>query len=98
MNEIITLLSLLSQTLPPKTLKPLILIVEAMLAMTGRVTMLGLSRWTEKGGSYRTLQRFFKEQIDWGKLRWPLIKQHLTGVQETYISADDEVVVTKSGK
>jgi len=39
----------------------MILIVEAMLAMTGRVTMLGLSRWTEKGGSYRTVQRFFKD-------------------------------------
>jgi hypothetical protein len=33
----------------------LILICEAMLAMTGRVTMLGIARWTEKGGSYRTL-------------------------------------------
>jgi len=31
----------------------------ALLAMTGRVTMLGISRWTGKGGSYRTLQRFF---------------------------------------
>ncbi len=98
MNEIITILSLLSQALAPKTLKQLIVIVEAMLAMTGRVTMLGLSRWTEKGGSYRTLQRFFKEKIDWGKLRWLLIKQHLTGVQGTFILAAYEVVVTKSGK
>ena len=32
--------------------------------MTGRVTMLGLSRWAEKGGSYRTVQRFFKEKTD----------------------------------
>jgi putative transposase len=29
-------------------------VVAALLAMTGRVTMLGLSRWTGKGGSYRT--------------------------------------------
>jgi len=34
------------------------LIIEATLSMTGRVTMLGISRWTEKGGSYRTVQRF----------------------------------------
>jgi len=34
-------------------------LVPAMLAITGRVTMLGLSRWAEKGGSYRTIQRFF---------------------------------------
>jgi hypothetical protein len=39
MNEIIAILSLLSPTLAPKTLKRLIVIVEAMLAMTGRVTI-----------------------------------------------------------
>lgn len=98
MNEIITILNILSPTLAPKTLKQLTVICEAMLAMTGRVTMLGIARWTEKGGSYRTIQRFFKQQIDWGKLRWLLIKQHLTGVQGTFILAADEVVVTKSGK
>jgi putative transposase len=54
-------------------MKQMILLVEAMLAMTGRVTMLGLSRWTEKGGSYRTVQRFFKEKIDWSSLCWQLI-------------------------
>ncbi|MDQ7057108.1 MAG: hypothetical protein Q9N62_01010 [Ghiorsea sp.] len=26
--------------------------------MTGRMTMLGLSRWSVDGGSYRTVQRF----------------------------------------
>jgi len=30
-----------------------------MLSMTGRVTMLGVSRWAGPGGSYRTVQRFF---------------------------------------
>jgi hypothetical protein len=31
-----------------------------MIAMTGRVTMLGPSRWTEKGGTFgRSVQRFF---------------------------------------
>jgi len=75
------------------------IIIEATLAMTGRVTMLGISRWTEKGGSERTVQRFFKEQLDWGLLRWLLIKQHIgTSLTKTYILAGDEVVVTKSGK
>ena len=63
MDEIITTLSILNPSLATRTLKRLTLIVEALLAMTGRVTMLGLSRWTEKGGSYRTVQRFFKEKI-----------------------------------
>ena len=52
MNEIITILETLSSTLSKKTLNQLIVIVEATLAMTGRVTMLGISRWTGKGGSY----------------------------------------------
>jgi hypothetical protein len=51
MNEIITILNTLSPTFAPLTLKRLSLIVEAMLSMTGRVTMLGLSRWAEKGVS-----------------------------------------------
>lgn len=98
MNEIITILNTLSPHLTPRTLKQLILIVEAVLAMTGRVTMLGLSRWTEKGGSYRTMQRFFKEKIDWPALRWQLIKQHLVGTKGVWLLVGDEVMVTKSGK
>jgi putative transposase len=98
MNEIIAILNALSPTVTPLTLKHLSLIVEAMLSMTGRVTMLGLSRWTEKGGSYRTVQRFFKAKIDWSALRWQLIKQHLTGVDEVWLLLGDEVMVTKSGK
>lgn len=82
----------------PRTLNQLTIIVEALLAMTGRVTMLGLSRWTEKGGSYRTVQRFFKEKIDWSALRWQLVKRHLVGSKGVWLLAGDEVMVTKSGK
>jgi putative transposase len=98
MDEIITTLVTLSPTLAPHTLKQLTIIVEAMLSMTGRVTMLGLSRWTEKGGSYRTVQRFFKEKINWSTLRWQLIKQHTQGVKGIWLLIGDEVMVTKSGK
>ena len=76
MNEMIATLEVLRPALCSRTMNQLIVIVEAMLAMTGRVTMLGISRWIEKGGSYRTLQRFFKEEHDWAQLRWLLIKQH----------------------
>lgn len=60
--------------------------------------MLGLSRWTEKGGSYRTIQRLFSTQIDWPVLRWHLIKPLVIKVKGVWILAGDEVVVTKSGK
>ena len=62
MHEIIATLSTLSPHLNRRALNQLAIIVEAVLAMTGRVTLLGLSRWTEKGGSYRTMQRFFGEK------------------------------------
>ena len=98
MTEIIATLSALSPHLNRRTLNQLTLIVEAVLAMTGRVTMLGLSRWAEKGGSYRTVQRFFGEKIEWPKLRWQLVKQHLAGAKGVWLLTGDEVVVTKSGK
>jgi putative transposase len=41
------------------TIRHFRVITLALLAMTGRVTMLGISRWTGQGGSYRTVQRFF---------------------------------------
>ncbi len=93
MNEIIAILNTLSPDISSRTLKQMILIVEAMLTMTGRVTMLGLSRWTEKGGSYRTVQRFFKEQIDWAALRWQLIKQHTQEDKGVWLLIGDEVMV-----
>ena len=77
MNEIITTLEVLSPALCSRTLNQLIIIIEATLAMTGRVTMRGIFRWTVNGGSERSVQRFFKEQLDWGMLRWLLIKQHI---------------------
>ena len=58
MPDIMMVLARLSHGLKATTVRRLAVIVEAMLAMTGRVTMLGLSRWTESGGSYRTVERF----------------------------------------
>jgi len=98
MIEIIALLSSLSQCLEPTTLRQLGRIVLAVLAMTGRVTMLGMSRWSEKGGSYRTVQRFFETSIPWAQVLWVFFRQHLLDRQGTYIVAGDETVVTKAGK
>ncbi|PZN77022.1 MAG: hypothetical protein DM484_15515 [Candidatus Methylumidiphilus alinenensis] len=98
MKEIIATLSTLSPHLNKRTMNQLAIVVEAVLAMTGRVTMLGLSRWAEKGGSYRTVQRFFGEKIEWPTLRWQLIKQNVAGAKGVWLMTGDEVVVTKSGK
>src|SRR4030065_1794163 len=69
-----------------------------MIAMTVRVTMLGLSRWAEKGGSYRTVQRFFYTIIPWAQVFWTFFREHLLDHQDTYLLAGDECVVTKAGK
>lgn len=45
-------------------------VIFAMLAMTGRVTMLGLSRWAGDSGNYRTIQRFYQTAIPWAQLFW----------------------------
>ena len=98
MPDIIIVLHCLSQCLDKVTLRQLSYIVPAMLAMTGRVTMLGISRWTEKGGSYRTIQRFFNSTIVWAKVNWFFIRHHLLDRQDTILIGGDESVVTKSGQ
>jgi putative transposase len=70
----------------------------AMLAMTGRVTMLGISRWTGPGGSYRTVQRFFATVIPWASLFWLFFRTHLFQKDDVYLLGGDETVVTKAGK
>jgi len=70
----------------------------ALLALTGRVTMLGISRWTGQGGSYRTVQRFFATVLPWAALFWRFFHTHLFHKDDLYILAGDETVVSKAGK
>jgi putative transposase len=72
--------------------------VWAMLVMTGRVTMRGLSRWAGKGGSYRTVQRFFATVIPWGILFWGFLRQHISRANDVYLLVGDEVVATQAGQ
>ena len=53
MPEIMSLLACVSQRVEPTTLHQLGRVIEAMLSLSGRVTMRGVSRWTRDGGSYR---------------------------------------------
>lgn len=98
MPDIMMLLACLNHDLGNTTVRRLGRIVEALLSMTGRVTMLGLSRWTVSGGSYRTVQRFFTTTMAWGQVHWLIIRHHLLDGDEVMVLGGDEVVVTKSGK
>ncbi|MDZ4766956.1 MAG: hypothetical protein SGI73_20645 [Chloroflexota bacterium] len=64
MSEIIALTHCLVACLSPTTLRQLRHMVAAMLCMSGRVTTLGLSRWTDDGGRCRTLQRWMQTPIE----------------------------------
>ena len=60
--------------------------------------MLGLSRWTEKGGSYRTIQRFYHSVLPWKALHWLFFRKRFLKPEDEYMIAGDEVVVSKAGK
>jgi putative transposase len=98
MFKVISHLQCLKTYLSARTLAQLNVIVTALLAMTGRVTMLGISRWAGEGGSYRTVQRFFNTPIAWAKVHWCLIRHCFLSSDDVFIIAGDETVVTKSGK
>jgi putative transposase len=80
------------------TLRQLSRMAFALLVMPGRVTMLGISRWAGKGGSYRTIQRFFSQALPWAMLFWVFFRQYVHRPDEVYLLAGEEVVVTKAGK
>ena len=98
MYEIIALFTILNPCLSTTTTRQLCRVVFALLAMSGRVTMLNISRWTGQGGSYRTVQRFFNTVIPWATICWMFFRTHLLDCESDYILAGDEVVVPQSGK
>jgi len=89
-----TLLPLLSKT----DIRRMRWVAQSMLSMTGRITMLGISRWSGRGGSYRTIQRFFNTKIVWLEIFFLFFKQHLFNAKFRYLIVGDESVITKSGK
>ena len=97
MGDIVALCQCLHPHVTATTLHQFSRIVSAMLVMTGRVTMLGLSRWAGTGGSYRTIQRFFSTVIPWATLFWVFFRQHVYRPEDVYLLVGDEVVATKAG-
>ena len=95
---IVALLQCLQPAVPKTTLRQFNRIVAALLVMTGRVTMLGISRWAGQGGSYRTVQRFVSQALPWAMLFWLFFRQHVYRSDEVYLLVGDEVVATKAGK
>ncbi len=97
MDAILSLVLCLHPAVTMTTVRQLSRIVLAMLAMTGRITMLGLSRWTGDGGSYRTIQRFFHTTLPWAAILWCFVCTHLLTPGEDVLLIGDECVTTKAG-
>jgi putative transposase len=98
MPEILALLQTIEPLLEKKTLRQMCQVVFAMLAISGRITMLGLSRWAEKGGAYRTIQRFYYTEIPWKAIQWLFFRLRLLKPEDEHIFVGDEVVLGKAGK
>lgn len=96
--DILALLQHLNPLLAKTTIRQMSRVISAVLAMTGRVTMLGLSRWSDDGGSYRTIQRFFQTTIPWAQVFWSFFLTHLRQTETVYVLAGDESVINKAGK
>jgi putative transposase len=98
MVDTLTLLLCLQGEWDLTSIRRLSRIADAMVAMSGRVTMLGISRWSGAGGSYRSVQRWFSTAVPWAVLLVVFFRERLYQPNESYILAGDEVVVTKAGK
>src|SRR5213592_3206240 len=96
--DIVALFHGLQPYVPSTTWRQLRQIALALLVMTGRVTMLGISRWAGKGGSSRTVQRVFSTVMPWAILFWVFFRQQVYCPDDVSLAAGDEVVVTKAGK
>jgi len=98
MTEILALLQNIAPLLEKTTFRQMSRVVYGMLVASGQITMLGLLRWTEKGGSYRTIQRFYRSVLPWNAIHWLLFRKRFLKPEDEYITAGDEVVVSKAGK
>ena len=98
MSEILALLQNIAPVVRPTVLKQMSQVIYGLLISNGRITMLEISRWTEAGGSYRTIQRWYHSHLVWLQIMWILFTSQLWQVGHEYIAAGDEVVFGKAGQ
>ena len=98
MTEILALLQSIAPVVSATILQQMSHVIYGMLISSGRRTMLELSRWTEKGGSYRTIQRLYHRPLLWLQIQWIFFVSRLQKSKDEYITAGDEVVFGKAGQ
>ena len=98
MSEIVALLQSIAPVISHTVLQQMSQVIYGLLISNGRITMLEISRWTEGGGSYRTIQRWYHSQLIWLQIMWIFFTNQLWKPGHEYIAAGDEVVFGKAGK
>jgi putative transposase len=98
MPDILPLILSLQSVLTKTQCRQLSHIVLAILVMPADITQRSLSRWADKGGSYRTIHRFFHSEIDWLQLNWLFFCNYLHRTPDAYLLVGDETVLKKAGK
>ena len=86
MTDILALLQNIGPLFEKTTFRRISQVIFGMLVTSGRITMLGLSRWTEKGGSYRTIQRFYHSVLPWKAIQWLFFRERFLKPEDEYIS------------
>jgi putative transposase len=97
MTDILALLQPIAPLISKTTFRQLSRVIFGMLVMSGRVTMLGISRWAGAGGSYRTIQRLYNTILPWAEIYWMIFRTLLFQPGDEHIVVGDEVVVSKAG-
>src|SRR5512145_90287 len=97
MPEIVALLQVIAPLISKTTLRQMSHVIYGLLVTTRRITLLEISRWTETGWSYRTIQRWYHTCVPWLQVMWLFFTQRLWHAGHDYIAAGDEVVVGKAG-
>jgi putative transposase len=97
MPEILALLQNIAPVISTTILRQLSHVIYGLLISNGRITMLEISRWTETGGSYRTIQRLYHSSLLWLQIQWIFFTRRLQKPDHDYIAAGDEVVFGKAG-
>jgi len=98
MAEILALLQNIASIASATVLQQMSHVIYGMLISNGRITMMELSRWTEKGGSYRTVQRLYHTPLLWLQIQWIFFMSQFHTMGREYIAAGDEVVFGKAGR
>lgn len=95
MTEIISIVNCL-RVFFPKNFETFVIILNALLSMSGNKTMKNISRYTKGEICYKTIERFYNSSIPWLEMNLLLIFKFVNN--SVFLLASDETICSKSGK